>query len=348
MVGKKQDFAKLILVLLVIISIGTMAGSLKYLSELKDAPGTVQPKKLSPISTENQPENTDIDIKDWKTYSNEQYGFEFKYPDSWNPKENVNTELQIYSVALNQPEISANPKISFTKNPGGVGYEFLKFNLSGTVNVGGVSTQKESFEPTSEFSFSNCNSKNSEGFRINLNKDNNEYEIWATYCQSEENFDANIFDQILSTFKFIEKDETADWKTYRNEEYGFELKYPQDWFINSESLTQISIVNNKYKDSEGEFPYINVLIYNNNENLTLRNWFYDNQSYFFGTSKLVEGKDYQLKDIKIQNSDAIEFSYSRIIKNTLVNINSNIISIGAINSGENYDKILSTFKFMKR
>lgn len=27
------------------------------------------------------------------------------------------------------------------------------------------------------------------------------------------------------------KDETADWETYRNEEYGYEMKYPKDWHV---------------------------------------------------------------------------------------------------------------------
>ncbi len=32
----------------------------------------------------------------------------------------------------------------------------------------------------------------------------------------------------------IVKDETANWKTYRNEEYGFELNYPDDWQVEDE------------------------------------------------------------------------------------------------------------------
>jgi len=29
----------------------------------------------------------------------------------------------------------------------------------------------------------------------------------------------------------VVQDETADWKIYRNEEYGYEVKYPSNWYF---------------------------------------------------------------------------------------------------------------------
>lgn len=36
-------------------------------------------------------------------------------------------------------------------------------------------------------------------------------------------------EEFIVTDVVIKKNETADWKIYRNEEYGFEVKYPADW-----------------------------------------------------------------------------------------------------------------------
>jgi len=47
--------------------------------------------------------------------------------------------------------------------------------------------------------------------------------------------DRERFESLSS--RFIEMDQTANWKTYRNEEYGFEIKYPKNYLIKEEEIT---------------------------------------------------------------------------------------------------------------
>ena len=59
-----------------------------------------------------------------------------------------------------------------------------------------------------------------------------------------------IFNQILSTFKFIEKKDDVNWQTYRNEE--FEFQYPEDWEKNEKGgVNNGEIGNFRYCDGPG-------------------------------------------------------------------------------------------------
>ncbi|HUW71875.1 MAG TPA: hypothetical protein VMV66_01625 [Candidatus Humimicrobiaceae bacterium] len=154
---------------------------------------------------------------------------------------------------------------------------------------------------------------------------------------------------------------TGDWQTYRNEECGFEIKYPSNFCIenNIETTNYMIIQDCELKKELLHNPEIVIKIINSD--LSLRN--YLNKTGNSG-SLLDEfaspGYTYynvkDIKDITLNNITALQFFSAAVSDssiNTLIKIPQEniIINIIKINSGlgnfpdDIYKQILSTFRF---
>lgn len=192
---------------------------------------------------------------DWQTYRNEKYGFEFRYPKEWdNIVESVDKS---YVGFFNEERFAAVYNDYGGLTPGFFAEQrefaavdvnmYKKGSLVGTENL--IVNEGIDLKQFVQNVIRLCKPESLEEIKLG---DNLAYRCSATTTSGRDekivysklngniltistisgydykDYDTllNVFNKILSTFKFI-NDQTADWQTYKNEQYGFEVKYPK-------------------------------------------------------------------------------------------------------------------------
>jgi|GEM_PF-4360122 len=158
--------------------------------------------------------------------------------------------------------------------------------------------------------------------------------------------------------------ENANLKTYTNTQYGFSFQYPGVYKLSDKlvdylppdkvrvSFFGIGLVETSKDINEGS-PFISIGVWNNLKNLSLTDWAkaYPNSSF----SNFGEKRTADFKEIIIDGHKAISYSWEGLVYGKTVIIENNkeifLFSIGSIDDNDpvwqDFDKLLSTFKFSK-
>jgi len=193
---------------------------------------------------------------DWQTYKNEKYGFEIKYPVNevkLTEKVSSNTGREgLFSLEINSIRTS---DLDHQIPVHSLMIEILN-NEYGSDEAYFSKETEYLFRPPREAGWKIVNFAGKKwieiwGFAgfyssIRLEMPHNKYIYGFDFMSSDLLPDGDIsgsgakegiklLSQILSTFKFTD-DPTTGWQTYKNEQYGFEVKYPKETsrFLNKE------------------------------------------------------------------------------------------------------------------
>lgn len=205
---------------------------------------------------------TGIQLLGWKRYENSRFGFSFQYPEKSVVSElNLNPESLDHLMNLS---IKTNENSDNSIDPVKTREEFLSVGIDLYVNKPSKSLseyilENACFPQYPDFDDTVCRKKTKQTIKpFSVNKISGEtvdvvpYEVptsiyvfgsqdkvfvitlwgYETGVPTESNKKELL--QLLSTFKFLDQkqiDETTNWRTYSNKQWGFEFNYPNNYLV---------------------------------------------------------------------------------------------------------------------
>ncbi len=220
---------------LVIIALAVIVvvGSVIYLAAQPPVPAGQQ--AAQPTSTQFQA----VDISNRQTYRNEKYGFEVKLPDSWRGFKTFKTSSVIYDMSVNRSNAIAghfeqieiiHPSSTVAQSRQNI--PIMIFTLEQWKHVGGEQPDwnvSAAPIPPSELA------RNSQYvFALPARYNYAFLPGWEEVQKIIDEKSVTAFEPVLGT-SASSTSLTAGWKTYRNEKYGFEFRYPKTVPVNPDS-----------------------------------------------------------------------------------------------------------------
>ncbi|MEI6039801.1 MAG: PsbP-related protein [Candidatus Berkelbacteria bacterium] len=186
-----------------------------------------EPVYFEPIS----PAPTDIKFNDeWatssnlKTYENDKYGFSFEYPSDWDIREDsINKKIIILDSAHKVIQ-HAGGELGLTIMSGNDIYSSFDDMVSKNEKNENTKVVDRALNGKISAKFL----KTIEGRSEYLIQSPNKEHFFSVYDNPSNSVDILDFNQILSTFKFIDSVTTTS-KIYTNSKYGFSLTFPKSW-----------------------------------------------------------------------------------------------------------------------
>ncbi len=183
------------------------------------------------------------------------------------------------------------------------------------------------------------------------------FSVWgfAEYSNVEMNNGSVGSEVVLNRNRVSVQNDISDWQTYRNEEFGFEFKYPSDFQLEDSSAEKLS----------GNDVFLEIKKDNNTRFIIAKNFAGDYVGVGSAFNKLL-GIDINKNGVNIINEsnnplfhvfNALSATSTITVENSQLRVKGIIVSNGTDNVGirSNYadddskllDQILSTFKFIK-